>query len=45
MQRDIKKLTRMLREGGYSYDQSKYLFAAARKGAGLCQAKPDSSER
>jgi hypothetical protein len=28
MQRDIKKLTRMLREGGYSYDQSKHIFAA-----------------
>jgi len=39
VQRDIKKLTRMLREGGYSYDQSKHIFAEARKGAGLSPPK------
>lgn len=39
MQRDIKRLTRLLREGGYSYGQSKHIFAAARKGTALSPPK------
>lgn len=39
IQRDIKALTRLLQKGGYSYDQSKYLFAEARKRAGLSPPK------
>jgi len=39
LQRDIKAVTRLLQKGGYSYDQSKYLFAEARKRAGLSPPK------
>jgi len=35
LQRDIKALARLLQKESYSYDQSKYLFAEARKRAGL----------
>ena len=39
LQRDIKKIARLLRAGDYSYDQSKYLFAEARKAASLSPPK------
>ena len=39
IQRDIKTVTRLLQKGGYSYDQSKYIFAEARKKAGLAPPK------
>lgn len=34
-QRDARRLARILREGGYSYDQSAHLFKLARKMVGL----------
>jgi integrase/recombinase XerD len=34
-QRDIRRVTKILRDGGYSYQQSKHLIAEARKSAGL----------
>ena len=34
-QRDIRRLAKMLRDGGYTYDQSKHLIAKARKAVGL----------
>lgn len=34
-QRDIKRLAKILRDGGYSYDQSKHLIAEARRRVGL----------
>ena len=43
IQRDIKALTRLLQKGGYSCDQSKYLFAEARKRAGLFPPKRTKS--
>jgi len=43
LQRDIKAVTRLLQKGGYSYDQSKYLFAEARKRAGLSPPKRKKS--
>lgn len=33
--KDIKLIARILRTGGYNYDQSKYLFAQARRRTGL----------
>lgn len=39
LRRDIKKIARLLRAGDYSYDQSKYLFAEARKAASLSPPK------
>ena len=43
LQRDIGALTRLLQRGGYSYDQSTYLFAEARKRAGLSSPKRNKS--
>jgi integrase/recombinase XerD len=34
-QRDAKRISRILKTGGYDYDGSKYLFKLARKAAGL----------
>lgn len=34
-QTDIRKVAKILRDGGYTYDQSKHLFAEARKEVGL----------
>lgn len=34
-QRDAKQISRILKNGGYDYDGSKYLFKLARKAAGL----------
>lgn len=34
-QRDAKRISRILQNGGYDYDGSKYLFKLARKAAGL----------
>ena len=39
LQRDIQKVARILQSGGYSYDQSKYVFAEARKKADLSPPK------
>ena len=39
LRRDIKKIARLLRAGGYSYDQSKYIFAEARRAASLSPPK------
>ena len=36
---DIKRIARILREGGYSYNQSKYLISEARKQIGLKRPK------
>lgn len=33
--RDIRRVAKILRDGGYSYDQSKHLIAEARKSVGL----------
>lgn len=38
-QRDIRRLAKMLRDGGYTYDQSKHLVAEARKAVGLTPPK------
>ena len=38
-QRDIRRLAKILRSGGYSYDQSKHLVAEARKTVGLTPPK------
>lgn len=38
-QRDIRRLAKILRDGGYSYDQSKHLVAEARKAVGLTPPK------
>ncbi len=43
LQRDIRAVTRLLQKRGYSYDQSKYLFAEARKRAGLPPPKRTKS--
>ena len=34
-QRDARRVARLLRDGGYTYDQSKHLFAEARRRVGL----------
>ena len=34
-QRDVRQVARLLRTGGYTYDQSKHLFAEARRHVGL----------
>ena len=39
LQRDIKRVARLLRAGNYSYDQSKYLFAEARKAVGIAPSR------
>lgn len=38
-QRDIRRVAKILRTGGYSYDQSKHLIAEARKAVGLTPPK------
>jgi len=38
-QRDIRKVAKILRDGGYDYDQSKHLIAEARKEVGLAPPK------
>ena len=44
-QRDIRRVAKILRDGGYSYDQSKHLFAEARRYSNLQRSgKPADSE-
>lgn len=38
-QRDIRRVAKILRDGGYTYDQSKHLVAAARQRVGLTPPK------
>mgnify|MGYP006420971395 FL=1 len=38
-QRDIRRVAKILRDGGYTYDQSKHLIAEARKEVGLTPPK------
>jgi len=38
-QRDIRRVAKILREGGYTYDQSKHLIAEARNEVGLTPPK------
>lgn len=38
-QRDVRRLARLLRDGGYTYDQSKHLVAEARRRVGLTPPK------
>lgn len=40
LKQDIKDLVRILRRGGYSYEDTKVLFSTARKECGLTPAKP-----
>jgi integrase/recombinase XerD len=41
-QRDIRRVAKILRDGGYTYDQSKHLIAEARKAVGLSPPKRES---
>ncbi len=45
--RDVRRVAKILRDGGYSYDQSKHLIAQARRVVGLTppQRKKGSVER
>lgn len=38
-QRDVRRLSKLLRDGGYTYDQSKHLVAEARRRVGLTPPK------
>ena len=38
-QRDVRRLAKLLRDGGYTYDQSKHLVAEARRRVGLTPPK------
>ncbi len=46
-QADVRRLVKILRDGAYSYDQSKHLIAEARKAVGLAppRRKRGSVER
>jgi integrase/recombinase XerD len=41
-QRDIRRVAKILRDGNYSYDQSKHLFARAREEVGLSPPKRET---
>ena len=38
--RDVRCVAKLLRDGGYSYDQSKHLIAEARRRVGLTPSQP-----
>ena len=38
--RDVRWVAKLLRDGGYSYDQSKHLIAEARRRVGLTPSQP-----
>ena len=39
LDRDVRRVAKILRDGGYSYDQSKHLIARARSEVGLTPPK------
>jgi len=44
-QRNIRRVAKILRDGGYTYDPSKHLIAEARKEVGLTPPKRKKGER
>ena len=39
LRRDVRRLAKIIRDGGYTYDQTKYLFSEARREVGLSAPK------